>query len=83
MNANPDLWMKAYDSHVVMVSPTHLITVVHLVEQMWQTEDQTVNTLRIAEFGTKLLESLTSFLADLDAVGTGLDRARASYDRAV
>lgn len=83
MNANPDLWMKAYDSHVVMVSPTHLITVVHLVEQMWQTEDQTVNTLRIAEFGTKLLESLTSFLADLDAVGTGLDRARASYDSAV
>ncbi|MDE6333840.1 MAG: DNA recombination protein RmuC [Muribaculaceae bacterium] len=83
MNANPDLWMKAYDSHVVMVSPTHLVTVVHLVEQMWLTEDQTVNTLRIAEFGTKLLESLTAFLADLDAVGTGLDRARSSYENAV
>lgn len=83
MNANPDLWMKAYDSHVVMVSPTHLVTVVHLVEQMWQTEDQTANTIRIAEFGTKLLDSLTAFLADLDAAGTGLDRARASYDSAV
>lgn len=83
MNANPDLWMKAYDSHVVMVSPTHLVTVVHLVEQMWQTEDQTANTLRIAEFGTKLLESLTAFLADLDAIGTGIDRARGSYESAV
>ena len=83
MNANPDLWMKAYDSHVVMVSPTHLVTVVHLVEQMWQTEDQTVNTLRIAEVGTRLLDSLTAFLSDLDAVGVGLDRARSSYDSAV
>ena len=34
MHTNPDLWMKAYDNHVVMVSPTHLVTVLHLVEQM-------------------------------------------------
>ena len=43
MHTNPDLWMKAYDNHVVMVSPTHLVTVLHLVEQMWQSDDQTAN----------------------------------------
>jgi len=83
MNANPDLWMKAYDSHVVPVSPTHLVTVVYLVEQMWQTEDQSANTLRIAEVGTKFLDSLTAFISDLDSVGTGIDRVRTSYDSAV
>lgn len=80
MTANPDLWQKAYDGHVIMVSPTHLVTVVRLVEQMWQTEDQSVNSLKIAETAGKLLDSLTAFMADLASTGDAIDRARRAYD---
>ena len=83
MHTNPDLWMKAYDSHVVMVSPTHLVTVLHLVEQMWQSEDQTANAEKIAECGTKLANSIVAFLEDLDSVGKGLNNALSSYNSAV
>lgn len=83
MHTNPDLWMKAYDSHVVMVSPTHLVTVLHLVEQMWQSEDQTANAEKIAECGTKLANSIVAFLEDLDSVGKGLNNAMNSYNSAV
>lgn len=83
MHAKPDLWQKAYDSHVIMVSPTHLITVVRLVEQMWQTEDQSVNSIKIADEGAKLLESLSAFLGDVSAMGDSLEKARKSYDSAV
>lgn len=83
MHTNPDLWMKAYDSHVVMVSPTHLVTVLHLVEQMWQSEDQTANAEKIAECGTKLANSIVAFLEDLDSVGKGLNNALNSYNSAV
>lgn len=82
MHAKPDLWQKAYDSHVIMVSPTHLVTVVRLVEQMWQTEDQTVNSEKIAEEASKLLESLNSFLADMSAVGDSIDKVKKTFDSA-
>lgn len=83
MHTNPDLWMKAYDSHVVMVSPTHLVTILHLVEQMWQSEDQTANAEKIAECGTKLANSIVAFLEDLDSLGKGLNNAMNSYNSAV
>lgn len=83
MQADVDLWQKAYDRHVVIVSPTHLITVVRLVEQMWLTEDQTANSLAIAEEATKMLDQFNDFLKDLKDVGTAMDKARTNYDSAV
>lgn len=80
MQADSDLWQRAYDRHVVIVSPTHLVTVVRLVEQMWQTEDQTANSLAIADEATKMLDQLNDFLADLKTLGNSLDKAHASYD---
>lgn len=78
MQASPDLWQKAYDRHVVIVSPTHLVTVVRLVEQMWQTEDQTANSLAIAEEATKMLDQLNDFLSDIISVETAIEKARSS-----
>lgn len=76
MQANPDLWQKAYERHVVIVSPTHLVTVIRLVEQMWQTEDQTAHSIAIAEEATKMLDQLNDFLNDLVSVETAIDKAR-------
>lgn len=79
MSTNPELWMKAYDAHVIIVSPTHLVTVVRLVEQMWQTEDQTVNSLKIAETATKMINSVNAFFDDMADVGKALEKAQNSY----
>lgn len=78
MQANPDLWQRAYDRHVVIVSPTHLVTVVRLVEQMWQTEDQTANSLAIAEEATKMLDKLNDFLGDIVAIENSIAKAAES-----
>jgi len=83
MNACPDLWQKAYDGHVVIVSPTHLVTVVRLIEQMWQTEDQSVNSMKIAETAETLLASITAFFTDMSNVGDALEKAQKSYDTAL
>ena len=75
MQANPDLWQRAYDRHVVIVSPTHLVTVVRLVEQMWQTEDQTANSIAIAEEATRMMDQLNDFLNDLVETEKAIDKA--------
>ncbi|MDO4319771.1 MAG: DNA recombination protein RmuC [Bacteroidales bacterium] len=83
MNADPDLWQSAWKSRVIIVSPTHLVTVIKLVEQMWQTDAQNVNTQRIADEASKLIDKLAGFLGDLAKIDDGLNKARDAYDAAI
>lgn len=82
MNADTGLWEKAYQQHVVIISPTHLISVLKLMYQLWTRDKQTKNALLIAEETGKLYDKLCGFVADLEAVGTSLERARKNYDEA-
>lgn len=82
MQADTNLWQRAYDRRVVIVSPTHLITVIRLVEQMWKTEDQTNNSLAIAEEATKMLDKLNDFLGDLADIEKAINKAKDSVELA-
>ena len=83
LNADPDLWQRANSRGVIIASPTHLITVVRLIEQMWVTEDQTANSIAIAEEATKMLDQFNEFISDLKNIKTSLDRADASWQSAL
>lgn len=83
MNLKPDLWQKAYEGHVIIVSPTHLVTVVRLVEQMWQNEDRTVNSEKIASTAKAMIDSVQAFLTDMATIGTQLSKAHTAYDSAL
>ena len=50
--------------------------------QLWTRDKQTKNALLIAEETGKLYDKLCGFVADLEAVGTSLERARKNYDEA-
>lgn len=82
MNADPNLWERAYQQHIVIISPTHLISVLKLMYQLWTRDKQTKNAIKIAEETGKLYDKLCGFVADLEAVGGSLDKARQSYDAA-
>lgn len=82
MNADTGLWEKAYQQHVVIISPTHLISVLKLMYQLWTRDKQTKNALLIAEETGKLYDKLCGFVSDLEGVGSSLDKARKNYDAA-
>lgn len=82
MNADPDLWDRAYQQHVVIISPTHLISVLKLMYQLWTRDKQTKNALRIAEETGKLYDKLCGFVESFSDVGNALQRATKSYDKA-
>lgn len=75
MNSRPALWEQAYDKKVIIASPTHLVTVVRLVERMWHNDDTNVNAQKIAATATTLLGSISSMMADLETLGKTLDKA--------
>lgn len=68
MQIDPDLWKYAYDRNVVMVSPTHLFSVMQIVAQLWQQDRQNKYAMKIAEAGGELYDKFVDFYADLAKV---------------
>lgn len=83
MQASERLWERAWNSRVIIVSPTHLVAVIKIVEQMWRVDDHNTNALKIAEEATKMADKLVLALNELSQAGHAIDAARASYDTVV
>jgi DNA recombination protein RmuC len=82
MQADNDLWQYAYKRNVVIVSPTHLISTVKLIDQLWTRELQNKNAMKIAEEAGKMLDKFSAFADDLKAINKALNSAQQSYDAA-
>ena len=82
LNADKDLWESAYSRHVVIISPTHLISVLKLMYQLWMHDKQTKNALKIADETGKLYDKFVNFVSDLEDIGKHLGKAEQVYDEA-
>lgn len=82
LNADKELWESAYQRHIVIISPTHLISVLKLMYQLWIRDKQTKNALKIAEETGKLYDKFVNFVGDLEEVGRHIDKANVVYEEA-
>jgi DNA recombination protein RmuC len=78
-----ELLEYANDRKVILASPTTFLALLHAVAQGWQQERLAEDAREIADRGKDLHERLLKFLEYLDDVRVGLDRASASYNKAV
>lgn len=83
MNLQPDLWQQAYDSRVIIISPTHLMSALRLVEQLWQQVDIQRNAAEIADEAGKMYDKLVGFVEDMSRIDKSIDSARVAYDEAI
>lgn len=83
MQADHNLWDYAYNKHVVIISPTHLISVLKLVSQLWRHDSQTKNAIAIAEASGKLYDKFVGFMADMSAIEKALSNAGDAYSKAM
>lgn len=82
MQLDSTLWQYAFDSRVLIVSPTHLMAVIKLVEQLWRNDRQSRNAIDIATEAGRMLDKLSGFLADMEKIDSGLNAARRAWDAA-
>ena len=82
LNADKELWESAYNRHIVIISPTHLISVLKLMYQLWMRDKQTKNALRIADETGKLYDKFVNFVGDFEDIGKHLDKANSVYEEA-
>ncbi len=82
MQSESAIWQEAYDSGVLIVSPTHLISMLKLIEQMWRQDTVTRNVMEIAREGGELHHKFVGFITDLQNIDKALESARKAYDKA-
>lgn len=73
MQHDKDLWQYAYSRKVVIVSPTHFLSVAQLLMQLWAHDKQSRNVEAIAKEVTALLKKLDGFENDLQKVEKNLE----------
>ncbi|MDE5607653.1 MAG: DNA recombination protein RmuC [Muribaculaceae bacterium] len=79
MQADSKLWQDAYDRRVLIVSPTHLLSVLKLVEQMWRQDDMKRNVIEIAEESGKMYDKFVGFVDDMAKIDKSLTQAGAAF----
>jgi len=82
MKLDENLWQTAFDSRVLVISPTHLMSVIRLVEQVWRHDKQNRNALEIARQAGLMLDKFNGFLADMERIEKSLGAAGDAYRNA-
>ena len=82
MQLEPNIWQEAFDSRVLIVSPTHLISVMKLIEQLWMHDRQNRNAIDIATESGKMLDKFMGLLEDITKIEKGLDATRNALESA-
>ncbi len=72
----------AYFRKIVIVTPSTLLGILKIVENLWRVEKQTKNAEDIAELGGKLHDSVVRFIEDFLDVGRRLDMLNRDYEKA-
>lgn len=80
-DADPDMFNKAYDKQVIVVSPTTLLATLRTIQTIWRYEHQNRNAEKIAAQAGGIFDQFTLVIDSLDEVGRSLGRAQDSFDQ--
>lgn len=83
VNKDENLWEYAYKRKILLVSPTHLITALKLVYDLWKRDSQNKNALQIAERGALMYDKFTAFVNDMLLLEKGISNTQKAYDSAM
>jgi DNA recombination protein RmuC len=77
-----EFFKRAYDSNILVVSPSTLLVTLRTIEHIWRTQRQEEHAKKIAKEAEGMVEKLVGFVEELQKIGTHLSRAQESYDTA-
>jgi DNA recombination protein RmuC len=76
------LYVDAYRSKIILVTPSTLMAVLKLVEGIWTFQKRKESADKIAEAGRKLFEKLTVFANTFVDVGMAIGKAQDTFEKA-
>ncbi len=83
INNDNQLYNKAFEKNIVIVTPSTLLATLRTIDSMWQNEKQRNNAVEIARQAGALYDKFEGFVIDLTKVGKKMDEAKSEYKGAM
>lgn len=83
LNTDENLYSKAFEKNIVIVTPTTLLATLRTIDTMWNNEKQQKNAIEIARQAGALYDKFEGFISDLMRVGKKMDDAKKDYSAAM
>lgn len=83
LKQDASLYQRAIENHVLVATPTTLLTSLSIVGQLWRFENQSKHTAELANRAEKFYNKLRVFLESMASLGGQLDKTRETFDRAM
>ncbi|SFS33435.1 DNA recombination protein RmuC [Lutibacter maritimus] len=80
LNFDNQLYNKAFERNIVIVTPTTLLATLRTIDSMWNNEKQQRNAIEIALQAGRLYDQFVNLTDDLIKVGNQLKTVQGSYD---
>lgn len=83
INNDNNLYNKAFEQNIVIVTPSTLLATLRTIDSMWNNEKQQRNAIEIARQAGALYDKFEGFVGDLTKVGKKMDDAKSEYKGAM
>ena len=80
LEADGEFFKRAYDSNILVVSPSTLLVTLRTIEHIWRTQRQQDHAKKIVDEAEAMYEKLVLFVDEMHKVGSHLQKAQDSYD---
>jgi len=83
INNDNQLYNKAFEKNIVIVTPSTLLATLRTIDSMWNNEKQQQNAIEIARQAGALYDKFAGLVDDLMQVGKRMDDAKKEYGNAM
>ena len=83
LNQDNELYNKAFEKNIVIVTPATLLATLRTIDTMWNNEKQQRNAIEIARQAGALYDKFEGLMNDLTKVGKKMDEAKNEYKGAM
>ncbi|MFN5848273.1 MAG: DNA recombination protein RmuC, partial [Chitinophagales bacterium] len=83
INADVNLYNKAFEKNIVIVTPSTLLATLRTIDTMWTNQKQQDNAIEIARQAGALYDKFVNFMEDLVKIGKRIDESKSEYSDAM
>lgn len=83
LNEDTQLYNKAFERNIVIVTPSTLLATLRTIDSMWTNQKQQENAYEIARQAGALYDKFDGFVNDLVKIGKKMDEAKSEYEGAM
>ena len=83
LNEDTNLYNKAFEKNIVIVTPSTLLATLRTIDSMWTNQKQQENAYEIARQAGAMYDKFEGFVNDLVKVGNRIKDTKTEYDNAM